>query len=48
MNAKYRTDIAVDFLNPDLNATIGVSPDRVFSMRHSNFHGSPTKWVFED
>ena len=47
MNAKYRTDIGVDFLDPDQNATIGVSPDRVFSMRHSDFHGSPTKWVFE-
>jgi PPOX class probable F420-dependent enzyme len=47
MNAKYRTDIGVDFLDPDQNATIGISPDRVFSMRHSDFHGSPTKWVFE-
>jgi PPOX class probable F420-dependent enzyme len=47
MNAKYRTDIGVDFLDPDQNATIGVSPDRVFSMRHSDFHGSPTRWVFE-
>jgi PPOX class probable F420-dependent enzyme len=47
MNAKYRTDIGVDFLDPDQNATIGVAPDRVFSMRHSDFHGSPTKWVFE-
>jgi PPOX class probable F420-dependent enzyme len=47
MNAKYRTDIPVDFLDPDQNATIGVSPDRVFSMRHGDFHGSPTRWVFE-
>ena len=47
MNAKYRTDISVDFLDPDQNATIGVSPDTVFSMRHGDFHGSPTKWVFE-
>ena len=48
MNAKYRTDLGVDFLDPAKNATIGVRPQRVFSMLHSDFTGSPTRWVFDD
>jgi hypothetical protein len=48
MNAKYRTDFGVDFLDPAVNATIGVRPERVFSLRAGDFTGSPTRWVFED
>ena len=48
MNAKYRTGYRVDFLHPDKNATIGVRPHRVFSMRAGDFAGSPTRWTFED
>jgi hypothetical protein len=48
MNAKYRTDYRVDFLDPAKNATIGVWPRRVFSMRAGDFAGSPTRWTFED
>jgi hypothetical protein len=48
MNAKYRTDFAVDFLDPEKNATIGVRPQRVFSMRAGDFTGSPTRWAFDD
>jgi len=48
MNAKYRTDFGVDFLDPAQNATIGVRPRRVFSMRAGDFTGSPTRWVFEE
>jgi hypothetical protein len=47
MNAKYRTDFGVDFLDPAKNATIGVRPHRVFSMRAGDFTGSPTRWVFD-
>ena len=47
MNAKYRTDYRVDFLDPAKNATVGVRPHRVFSMRAGDFAGSPTRWVFE-
>ena len=36
------------FLNPAKNATIGVRPQRVFSMLHSDFTGSPTRWVFDE
>jgi hypothetical protein len=48
MNAKYRTDFGVDFLDPAVNATVGVRPGRVFSLRAGDFTGSPTRWVFED
>jgi PPOX class probable F420-dependent enzyme len=47
MNAKYRTDYAVDFLDPAKNATVGVRPRRVFSLAAGDFTGSPTRWVFE-
>ena len=48
MNAKYRTDFGVDFLDPAANATVGVRPRRVFSLRAGDFTGSPTRWIFED
>jgi hypothetical protein len=47
MNEKYRTDYGLDFLDPVTNATVGVRPRRVFSMRAGDFTGSPTRWVFE-
>jgi len=48
MNAKYHSDITLDFLNPEKNATIGVRPRRVFSMLHSDFTGSVTRWAFDE
>ena len=48
MNAKYHTDYGVDFLAPAKNATIGVRPRQVFSLRAGDFTGSPTRWVFDD
>jgi nitroimidazol reductase NimA-like FMN-containing flavoprotein (pyridoxamine 5'-phosphate oxidase superfamily) len=48
MNAKYQNGADLDFLSPAKNATIGVRPRRVFSMLHSDFTGSPTRWVFDD
>ena len=48
MNAKYHTDFGVDFLDPAINATVGVRPRRVFSLRAGDFTGSPTRWIFED
>jgi Pyridoxamine 5''-phosphate oxidase. len=41
MNAKYRTDYRVDFLDPAKNATIGVRPRRVFSMRAATSPAPP-------
>src|SRR6202046_4084564 len=48
MNAKYHSGVDLDFLQPARNATIGVRPRRVFSMLHSDFTGSPTRWVFDE
>jgi hypothetical protein len=48
MNAKYGTRIEVSFLDPAVNATFGVRPQRVFGMRDADFTGSPTRWIFED
>jgi PPOX class probable F420-dependent enzyme len=47
MNAKYGTELGVDFLDPAKNATIRVRPRRVFGLRSGDFTGSPTRWVFE-
>jgi PPOX class probable F420-dependent enzyme len=48
MNAKYHSGMTMDFLDPARNATIGVRPQRVFSMLHSDFTGSATRWSFEE
>jgi hypothetical protein len=48
MNAKYHSGVDLEFLRPERNATIGVRPQRVFSMLHSDFTGSPTRWVFDE
>jgi PPOX class probable F420-dependent enzyme len=48
MNAKYHSGMTLDFLDPARNATIGVRPQRVFSMLHSDFTGSATRWSFEE
>jgi PPOX class probable F420-dependent enzyme len=46
MNEKYSTDIEFGFLDPAVNATFSVRPDRVFGMVHGDFTGSPTRWTF--
>jgi general stress protein 26 len=48
MNEKYSTDIEVGFLDPAVNATFSVRPERVFGMVHGDFTGSPTRWTFTD
>ncbi|MGH3980054.1 MAG: pyridoxamine 5'-phosphate oxidase family protein [Pseudonocardiaceae bacterium] len=46
-NAKYSTNIGIDFLNPDVNATIRLRPRTVIALREADFDGSPTRWTFE-
>jgi PPOX class probable F420-dependent enzyme len=48
MNDKYHTDIEISFLDPAKNATIAVRPGKVIGMRHGDFTGSPTRWMFAD
>lgn len=46
MNEKYTTDYPISFMDPEVNATTGVRPDRVFALDQADFTGSPTRWVF--
>jgi hypothetical protein len=45
-NLKYGTEIGIDFLNPELNATIRVPPRVVIALMEADFTGSPTRWTF--
>ncbi len=45
-NAKYQVDYGLDFLDPAVNATVRVRPTWAFALRHDDFAGSPTRWVF--
>ncbi|HVK25976.1 MAG TPA: pyridoxamine 5'-phosphate oxidase family protein [Actinokineospora sp.] len=47
LNAKYDTDYAADFIDPDRNATVRVTPARAFGLRTEDFAGSPTRWTFD-
>lgn len=44
--AKYGAMMDMDFLDPDTNATVRVAPRAAFAIRHDDFAGSPTRWVF--
>ena len=46
-NAKYRTAYSLDFLDPAVNATVRVRPQRAFGLLQEDFTGSPTRWRFE-
>jgi len=46
MNDKYASGIQLSFLDPAVNATIAVHPRKVIGMRHGDFTGSPTRWLF--
>jgi hypothetical protein len=46
MNEKYDAGIEISFLDPARNSTIGVRPHKVIGMRHGDFTGSPTRWIF--
>lgn len=45
-NAKYATAYAIDFLDPDLNATLRIRPTWAFGLDEADFSGSPTRWRF--
>ena len=45
-NAKYQMTLEIDFLDPEVNATVAVRPLRAFGMVHGDFTGSPTRWSF--
>jgi PPOX class probable F420-dependent enzyme len=45
-NEKYETSYELDFLDPDTNATIRVTPARAIGLTEDDFGGSPTRWTF--
>jgi PPOX class probable F420-dependent enzyme len=48
INDKYTSDMTLEFLNPDLNATFRVRPHWVFSLNDKEFTETPTRWEFSD
>jgi hypothetical protein len=46
VNAKYGGGVTVEFLDPAVNGTFAVRPERVIAMSHDDFTGSPTRWRF--
>ena len=46
VNAKYDSDLAVDFLDPEVNGSYAVRPGTVIALTHGDFTGSPTRWRF--
>lgn len=45
--AKYGPMMDMDFLDPDTNATVRITPRSAFAIRHDDFAGSPTRWDFD-
>jgi hypothetical protein len=46
MNVKYSSEITVEFMDPDVNATFRVRPRWVLSLNDKEFTDSPTRWQF--
>jgi hypothetical protein len=46
VNEKYSSDITVEFMDPEVNATFRVRPRWVFSLNDKEFTDSPTRWEF--
>lgn len=47
-NDKYGSDVTVEFMDPDINATIRVTPRWVFGLIDAEFTETPTptRWEF--
>jgi nitroimidazol reductase NimA-like FMN-containing flavoprotein (pyridoxamine 5'-phosphate oxidase superfamily) len=46
MNGKYETSYGLDFLDPEVNATVAVRPYWAFALDDDAFNTSPTRWTF--
>ena len=44
MNAKYDASLDVGFLDPAVNATVRVDPQRVLGLDDGDFSDTPTVW----
>jgi PPOX class probable F420-dependent enzyme len=45
-NAKYGTDYGADFLDPEVNRTYRLRPERAIGLVEAEFADSPTRWEF--
>jgi PPOX class probable F420-dependent enzyme len=45
-NAKYGGLLTTEFLDPEVNGTYAVRPERVIAISEDDFTGSPTRWTF--
>jgi hypothetical protein len=45
MNAKYGGGMTLEFLDPTVNGSYAVRPERLFALSHDDFTGSPTRWT---
>ena len=46
MNGKYDAGMTAAFLDPAVNGTFAVRPQRMIALSHDDFTGSPTRWTF--
>jgi hypothetical protein len=46
VNAKYSSDVSIEFMDPAVNASFAVHPVQVFAISGADFSGSPTRWRF--
>ena len=46
VNDKYSSEITLEFMDPDVNATFRVRPRSVFALDDKEFTDSPTRWQF--
>ena len=46
LNAKYDAGLDAAFLDPAVNGSFAVRPQRVFVLSEDDFVGSPTRWTF--
>ncbi len=47
VNGKYGGGaVSVEFLDPAVNGTFAVRPERAFAISEADFAGSPTRWTF--
>jgi PPOX class probable F420-dependent enzyme len=47
INDKYKSDISIEFLDRTVNSLFQVRPHWAFGLKHDDFEGSPTRWLFE-
>lgn len=47
LNEKYATSYGTDFVDPAVNASVRIRPQRAFGQADGDFTGSQTRWEFD-